>query len=353
MEHKKEKKEKKEKSQIMERYEIPYEEEDPRFVASFALEDREEAQRFFHHYGFVVFRDILSAKECEESVSVMFSLLGFLPENPETWATWPSSGMEKYGMPTREPVFERPFLMNRQNPRLLRAFSTILGKENLLVNHDRCCLFRPTRRVPFKGGERDMPHWRTGHNLHLDLNPWKYVDQENSCRERLEQLPYRPKNFIFENNQVTFSPKEIPLQGVINFRDNYREDGGFIVVPGFRHHFKAWIEANKDPAAGERGYKEEEDGYRFPPEDPLQKMAVRVSMRQGSVVIWDQRTPHGSTFNDSQNFRAAQFVKMFPDEISPQRAARRADALRAIVRKKGFEPFLSQTGRAVFGFGRG
>jgi len=333
-------------------YEVPRDEEDPRFVKSFSLTEPQEALDFFNQLGFVVFRDCLTQEECQNSVDAMFRLLDFDPANADTWTRWPSEGMEKYAMPTRSPVFEPEFLQNRQNPNVHRAFGILLGRDDLLSNHDRCCLFRPTRRVPFPtSGNRDMPSWRTAHNLHLDMNPWKYADTRNRCVEALDALEYRPRDFIFENNQVTFRPDEVPLQGVINLLDNLDEDGGFIVVPGFRNHFSEWLEATTpvQPAAA-KAYNEDENGYRFSERDPMQQLAIRIAMRQGSVVIWDQRTPHGSTFNKSSGFRAAQFIRMFPAEISHQRANRRARALRAQFREHGFgDEMISDVGRVVFG----
>lgn len=336
-------------------YEVPRDSSDPRFIQSFSLDEPREALAFFSHLGFVVFRDCLTQAECLASVRSLFAQCGFESHNPDSWAHWPAEGMEKYAMPTRAPTFEVPFVMNRQNPRVHRAFSIILGRDDLLSNHDRCCLFRPTRQVPLSGGIRDMPAWKTAHNLHLDMNPWKYADTRNRCQAALDALEYaRPRDFIFENNQVTFREDEVPLQGVINLLDNAEEDGGFIVVPGFRNHFREWLQEATTPAAagegGAKGYSEEENGHRFPAHDPLQQQAIRVPMRQGSVVIWDQRTPHGSSSNRSGNFRAAQFIRMFPAEISPERAARRARALARELREAGMPmELVTDHGRRVFG----
>lgn len=328
---------------------VPRDEEDPRFVRSFSLEEPREANEFFAEFGFVVFRGILSPEECERSFQELCSLVGLDPARPETWARWPKAGMEKYAMPLREPNFEPTFLHNRQSPNLLRAFSHLLGREDLLVNHDRTCLFRPTRQVPCgDGSARDMPQWRTDRNLHFDLNPWRYADLRFSCRATLDSLAYSRRDFIFENNQVTFSDDETPLQGVINFLDNHEEDGGFIIVPKFRDHFGAWLAQHRAPPSSQ-DFLGGDNGYRFAATDPLHSQAIRVPMRQGSVVIWDQRTPHGSTFNQSGRFRAAQFVKMFPNQLSPERALRRSAALWRIFRANGFDQHLSPTGLRVFG----
>jgi len=171
-----------------------------------------------------------------------------------------------------------------------------------------------------------------------------------------------PINLFFEGNQIRFAPNEIPLQGVLNFLDNYAEDGGFIVVPGFRNHFSEWFEATltnlKDQNnKGKKEYtlegmmEEMNSAYKFEHTDYLYQLAIRVTMRRGSIVIWDQRTPHGSTFNTSENFRCAQFVKMFPknDLLSKKRALARSTALLKIIRRNLMEDDITLIGRRVFG----
>jgi hypothetical protein len=56
-----------------------------------------------------------------------------------------------------------------------------------------------------------------------------------------------------------------------------------------------WAEAN----AGKRDLVEmakERNSMMFPDDDPIHKFGMRITMRAGSMVIWDQRTPHGGTF---------------------------------------------------------
>ena len=58
-----------------------------------------------------------------------------------------------------------------------------------------------------------------------------------------------------------------------------------------------------------------------PKTDLLDKLAQRVTMRAGSMVVWDSIMPHGSAPNDSNRIRFAQFIKMFPapDDLIPSR----------------------------------
>jgi hypothetical protein len=55
-----------------------------------------------------------------------------------------------------------------------------------------------------------------------------------------------------------------------------------------------WTTAN----AGKRELVEmahERNSMMFPDDDPIQKFGMRITMRAGSMVIWDQRTPHGGS----------------------------------------------------------
>jgi len=64
-------------------------------------------------------------------------------------------------------LWTRQILLNRQTPALHRAFATVLETEDLLINHDRYGMFRPTKQYPDRS---------TMTNLHLDMNPWNYIE---------------------------------------------------------------------------------------------------------------------------------------------------------------------------------
>jgi len=273
-------------------------------------------------YGVVVIRDILTPEECEDTISEIFRIFEvdsdrkFKKNDISTWDNWPSSGIIRYGQPTRAPIFTRQILKNRQNPNLFKAFSILLGSEDLLVSHDRACLFRPTKNVQFPDGSyNDMEHWKTGYNIHLDINPLQFMqDSLDSYNERWSQLTYGHKlnNFINENNIAHKSV--LHLQGVLNLKENFEEDGGFCCVPGFANVFGSWYEGNKQVLSHIKtspsvGFSSKQHW--------LNKHAQRISMRPGSTVIWDSRLPHGSMPNNSSQFRCCQFIKMFPKSDIP------------------------------------
>jgi len=138
---------------------------------------------------------------------------------------------------------------------------------------------------------------------------------------------------------------KLHLQGLINLADNYAEDGGFQVVPGFNRHLTEWV--LKNPKLRGR-YDKYSTFIMFSSSDPCHQRSLRVTARAGSLVIWDQRNAHGSAPNNSNRIRYAQFLKLFPaSPIDPQRAEARTIAVKAKVEKSGVE--VTDLGEKLFG----
>ncbi len=157
----------------------------------------------------------------------------------------------------------------------------------------------------------------------LDINLWWCLDtfpeklsSENS-KKHLEDLlagidkslPYEdPQDLVKENNLVIGSMGK-HVQCVINFADNKIEDGGTLIVPGFIQHVEKFCEIYRPVLK-----KQQNLPFLTLPKDIEEKYmpsALRVSMKAGSVLIWNQLTMHGTTPNESKNSRFAQFLKAF------------------------------------------
>jgi len=319
------------------------------YTESFLADQAGEMQQFFDKYGFVVVRDVLTPQACEETLNEIFSLLengtGFIRSNVDTWSRWPADSIERYGSPHKPPVFLPQFLRNRQNPNVFRVFSTLLHDDKLLVNHDRCCFFRPTKAGTLADGQalsKDMPEWGTNANFHIDMNPWAWMGDGAVNRMALSTLRYdKLNNFIFENNQPSHSDG-VQLQGVLNLADNREEDGGFSCVPGFHLEFGQYFNSRK-PNMGS-------PSYNFTPKEEPYHRGTRIVMRVGSMVVWDQRMAHGSLPNRSAHFRSAQFIKLFPQRtVDAARARARAETVYAQIKGVGFEAEVTELGRSLFG----
>ena len=80
---------------------------------------------------------------------------------------WARTGLVNEGIIGGASLWTRQIILNRQIPNMHAAFARILGTEDLLTNHDRYGMFRPAKEHPGR---------RTQTNLHLDMNPWDYID---------------------------------------------------------------------------------------------------------------------------------------------------------------------------------
>lgn len=66
--------------------------------------------------------------------------------------------------------------------------------------------------------------------------------------------------------------------------------------------------------------------------------------------MWDQCSLHGAMLNQSNRFRAAQFIKMFPSEgIDKHRLDARSATIWQEISKCGFVPELTELGAKLFG----
>eukprot|EP00005_Dracoamoeba_jomungandri_P004365 CAMPEP_0174258398 /NCGR_PEP_ID=MMETSP0439-20130205/7392_1 /TAXON_ID=0 /ORGANISM="Stereomyxa ramosa, Strain Chinc5" /LENGTH=376 /DNA_ID=CAMNT_0015341883 /DNA_START=92 /DNA_END=1222 /DNA_ORIENTATION=- len=333
------------------KYNVPRDEEDGRYVKCFGVDQKEEIIAFFKEFGFVVARDVLSPQECEDTLSLLFGILeegsAFRRDDMSTWSSWPKSGMAKHGMPTRKPIFGKAAINNRQNPNVHKVYSYLFGTEDLFINHDRMGMLRPTV------GKNCEEKWRTAGGLHLDMNPWSYLSDSDTVVQRnlaklTYEVPNRLNHFIFENNQVHKNMfNGLHIQGVLNICDNYEEDGGFHCCPGFVHHFEQWAEELRNSKTESEAWKR--NSVVFEPSHPFWNYALRIPMRAGSMVVWDQRTPHGGNANYSDRMRVAQFIKMYPkDAMNLHQRDRRCKSLHQIFSQNGFENDITEHGYEVF-----
>ena len=140
-----------------------------------------------------------------------------------------------------------------------------------------------------------------------------------------------------ENNLVVQSFGR-HVQCVLNFADNLDEDGGTIVVPYFHRYLKQWIEKHKairKPLPWLTLSKQVEEMY--------MPYAHRIAMREGSVLIWDQRVLHGTSPNHSTKCRLAQYMKAGPRDLTYQTSNDQGVDERLIRRTKALVQELEKT----------
>lgn len=145
--------------------------------------------------------------------------------------------INNYGLYTNKPIFSRQFMINGQNEKFYQCFTLLYNNNDLMVNHDRCAFYRPTKNLVINDQLINKVEWKTDYNypgLHLDFN-------SNQVKSNREKLNYKDnRDFISENNQYCQSDG-LQLQTVINLIDNEDQDGGFQCVPRFSTIFGQWI----------------------------------------------------------------------------------------------------------------
>ncbi|CAF3309430.1 unnamed protein product [Rotaria socialis] len=350
------------------------------FVKSFTLSsyncsEANEARAFFQEYGFIVISNVFTPEQCNDTISDIWNVIESLVtqsvrNDEQLWTQtcvlfyffyltynfrlpyylrlWSKTGILDEGIVGWESLWTRQILFNRQTPALHTAFSSVLGTENLLVSHDRYGMLRPAKKHP----ERS-----TTTNLHLDMNPWLYIDEEDNSKqlEVLGELNYdSDDDWTTENNEPGCSKVgELHVQGLVNLADNLEEDGGFWLVAGFHKYLPQWAADHRDL----RNFYGHYDhfimiGREYIPE--LYDAARHISSRAGSAILWDQRTMHGSRANCSARPRYAQFCKMFPVDhpaMTPERAEKRRKVIIAKLQAVNIDPAtdLTPLGRKLFG----
>lgn len=314
--------------------------------------------QFFRKYGFVVFENVLDEQECTASCAEIWDQLeeentGLDRYKSETFELMSS---KTYGLAPQPAIFSDQIVKNRINPEVVSIFQAILQSQDIIISHDRWCLYRPTQII-----ENKLEHkhcWKTPSNLHLDLNPWTY----NSGYTSINELEFEHmRDFSKELNGVSFltSPN---IQGVLCLTDNREYDGGTLLVPGFHRFFARWcstLSSMQNQIA--RGSHQEEENrliwrgrgggsYKFSSFDPIHSLKQRITMRAGSLLIWDQRVVHGSSPNHSHKFRVAQFIRAFRESsVSSGRYEARSAYLKREILSREWTRNISDSGKKVLG----
>ena len=88
---------------------------------------RAAAAAFFDTHGFVVYSGVLDAAECAATRAEIHNQLGANHPgfDPADCASWDLLSAKTYGLPPKQAIFTAQILRNRQNPKLIKAFSSV------------------------------------------------------------------------------------------------------------------------------------------------------------------------------------------------------------------------------------
>lgn len=291
-------------------------------IKYFELENHEDIKAFFAVNGFVIIKDILTPEECKQTYMEMGELMAELDprfdlNDMNTWQYAPVH--QNYGILSDNPIFKPQFIKNRVNQNLIKAASILynLPETELLVNHDRCCFYRPT--------ENNNMGWQTKYTypgLHLDFGKNMYYEQA-IVKQKREDIKYaEQRDFIGENN-LYVRDDGLQLQGIINILNNGPNDGGFQCVPGFHLQFDKWCENSKpDMEIGRYDFN-----ANYANDMQYVSTPTKISLPRGAIILWDQRMAHGSVPNNSSRPRVCQFFKVYPRHIFSEHRLKKRWAL--------------------------
>jgi len=277
---------------------------------------------------------IISSEDCEKTINEFWEQRPDLDRfSPSTWDDyWQYNQLAHLGIMNSVHPFVikksqvnynvdiSPMMVrNRMNPNLHAAYSILFQTPELIVDHDRLGVLRPTKKVPFPDVEKDMPEWKTIDKwLHLDSNPITGI-----CG--LAGFNYYETYINLEENFC--------VQGLIALTDATEDDGGFHCVPGFHKHLKDYALSLTTGITG--------DNIQIARDDPIRNYIQKVPVRQGSICIWNTMTPHANFPNNSSNFRFVQYCRMAPKKYQIFKPLIKAESNYSIE--------LTDLGRKLFG----
>uniref|UniRef100_A0A7S4IBL5 Phytanoyl-CoA dioxygenase n=1 Tax=Vannella robusta TaxID=1487602 RepID=A0A7S4IBL5_9EUKA len=251
----------------------------PSAIPNYSINQREEILQFWNTWGFVVIRDVLSPSETDATISEIWDVVedqsnGEVSRNKAaTWynpETWPDKTQKGFIQPFSDFLLQQCWL-NRQNTQIINAFQLLLDTEEIVCSRDRYGFMRPTTLSISELKEKDFS--TTKNWLHWDQNGWS--------------------NSGFQS-----------VQGVLTLTPHTESSGGFHCVPGFTHEFREYFDSHAQD--------EHPNGYdglvEVLPGDCIRERVRKITCPAGSMIIWDSRLPHGNYPNESDGFRAVQYI---------------------------------------------
>lgn len=283
------------------------------FVLSFPPDDARGIHTFFDAHGVVVVRGVIDLAACASSRTEVWDLLErevstVSRNDARTWDRWTSLAWGGFVGNTFN--LSPQLCQNRQEPKVHAAFAAVLGRQDLHVNVGRVGAMRPTRRVaagPLDPSGQpsivDKPEWKTLASndwLHWDCNP--FTGAVSTFSWALHD-PVANRDYL--NNTTA-------VQAILALGDCGEHDGGFYCVPGSHKALRSWAHAHQHLSSSMQS-PEGPMQIKLPKgDDEFKRVAEKVPIRAGDLVIWNAATLHCNYPNDSQNLRLVQFIQMKP-----------------------------------------
>jgi len=213
----------------------------------------DEQLKFWDQNGYLLLKNAVSKKDCDETIEIMCQSIKVKREEPETWY---QHHVSRQGIMVQ--LFQHPVIQkNRESARIRQAYEQLWNRTDLWCTADRVGFNPP-----------ETAEWRfPGPDLHWDVSL---------------SLP------------IPFG-----LQGILYLADTAANQGALTVVPGFQNRIDSWI--GELPA-----------GVNARQEDLHALGSFPIAANAGDFIIWHQALPHGSSPNTSQKPRFVQYIKYEP-----------------------------------------
>lgn len=217
----------------------------------------EQDLEFWNKNGYVVVKNAISKKDCEETQKAIWDFLKMDPNNKETWY---QRHEDQKGLMLNFSDHET-LNRNRLSPRIKKAYEQLYKTTHLYKTIDKVS-FNPPETLDFT---------YLGSPLHWDTS--------------LKQ------------------PFTYALQGLLYLTDCQSHEGAFHCVPGFHNKIVEWLE-NLDSNKKPRDVAIET----LQPEPIIGKA--------GDFIIWSNLLPHCATPNKGKSPRMVQYLTYLPNDFN-------------------------------------
>jgi hypothetical protein len=207
----------------------------------------------WEEHGFVVLRQAITTEEARAAEDLLWRQVNATPDDRDSWYVRRPNGIMVQHF--QDPAMEAA----RRSLRVHKAHAQLWGTSDLWALTDRLS-FNPPERPGYA-----FP----GPHLHFDVS--------------------------------LALPIPFATQGILYLTDTTADQGALQVVPGFHHGIEDWLDSvgDGDPRAVD-----------------LSAGAVPIAAGAGDLIIWRQDLPHGASPNRTDRPRMAQYLTMYPADLT-------------------------------------
>lgn len=217
----------------------------------------QEDLEFWNQNGYIVLKNVISEKDCEETQQAIWNYLEMEADKKETW------------------------------------YKTHEDQKGLMLNFsDHETLNRNRFSAKIKKAYEQLYH----------------TDQIYRTIDKVSFNPPETKNFRFLGSKLHWDttlkqPLKFGLQGLLYLTNCGPDDGAFHCVPGFHNKIEDWLNT-LEPEVNPR-------------EEALKTLrAEPVLGNAGDFIIWDNKLPHCATPNKGESPRMVQYLTYLPNDYN-------------------------------------